>query len=540
MKRKALKIYGMAAVFILAFGGCGDGIDESGDLAVVPSGTTASAETRELSPIEEYERRKGSGEFAAEDYEALAALYREEGLIRKQRDLLEQGYRLYGGERFLDSLQEITVNLKEETDTIQAEAQRLYNNIAAPEYLNEAAAMLYSEDWMNTMMPKLKEGLRRYYMEGEEGTIGMSFEAGYDSKGVPYSSVWYTGEDGQMQYLTRRGNSLQLLTTGMNEGKYQGGFESWLCIAGTGDVYYEKGTFEKNVIVGEYTAGVRYGGEATDLFALWSSRTDVDMTEYKGDFGSEGFTTVEQPEGAKRIIKNGGNGEEHFVVYAYTSDKKDYLFMNAAEGTEPAAMVFDCSLLGVDPYPSVTAYEPKPVADGTGETEEAAADGREVQIRIYDNNIEWFDGTQWRIAGSVDKYEKEDPFLPYSQEQAASQEGDSQTPAVEEEYDRRGAGTVQSAPPAGNPKPNDNKKPTKPTTPTTPVTPPATEQPVTPPTGNGGGSSGGSSGGGDSGGGNSGGGDSGGGNQNPGDSGGGNTGGNGGGDVDIGWSDDIM
>ena len=549
--------------FMLILSGCGTESTDNGKLEPISSQEEAvdvAPPEEEKNPIEEYEIKYASGEFTVEDYKELAELYAKEGMVKRQRDLLEQCYRLYDDAQCLDLLKAITVNIEEESDTIKAEAERLLTNLNTPEYLDEAVGMLLSSDWQSIMMPKLREGSRRYYMTDAEGKLELCFEAGYDEGGKEYSNVWYMADDGNVKCIMRSVDSIQMLVTQVVDGKYQGDFESWLCMAESGDIYHEKGTFEKGLCAKDYTAQVKYGHEATDLFALWSNREDMDMTEYTGCFGDGGVTSVTQPADGQKNVVNGGNGEEKFVVYAYAADKNGYLFMNTAEGTEAASFVFDYSVFGMEPYPEVILYEPQPETD-SAERQGQTVDSKDVKVRVYDSNIEWFDGSRWYVLGEVSEYMKQDPLLAYEQEpEPAATDGEAEGTTEggkSEVYGNRGAGIIKKAAPASTKKPPraaGSKVPATPETPAGPVTPATPPQPAVPvpPTDNSGGGNGGGSGQNNGGGSqNAGGGDqnnSGGGQSNGGSSGDNQNSGGGGdsggdsnsGDVDIEWTDDIL
>ena len=115
--RKKL-IYGLLAGSVLAamLTGCGDGSEESGagtssEVAVISPEPALSDTERE---ILDYELKYNTGEFTMEDYQALAGLYGEAGLIRRQRDMLEESYRLYEDAQAFETLQGLAVNLDEE------------------------------------------------------------------------------------------------------------------------------------------------------------------------------------------------------------------------------------------------------------------------------------------------------------------------------------------------------------------------------------------------------------------------------------------
>lgn len=546
MKNLRYRVILAGAAVVLCLSGCGDGTEPEGRPEVPPSreATAEPAETEGNSEIAEYELKYASGEFLAEDYLALANLYLQEGTIKKQRDMLEQCYRLYGGQEVLDALAQVTVNLKEEDSYIRETAEQLRQNMELPEFFDEAVNTIVSPDFHEIMMPRMKQGYRSYYLEGEDGSV-LNIQAGYDENGRQFSDVWYVTGEGQAQWLHSEPDVVHSMTATLTDGNYQGAYESWLVAASTGDVYHESGSFEQGICVGAYTAQVHFGEASSDLYSLWSNRADMDMTEYTGDFGTDGMTTLEQPDAAKRKTFAGGNGQD-YVVYAYDSKKENYLFMSAGEANAQE-LVFSAGTMGFEVYPVYTAYEPKEDAGETGLKNQTVEAG-EVKVRIFDGNVEWFDGSRWHTAGSVTQYMKEDPFRAYAEsdvpaaggdgtgtgEGTGNGEGGGDTSAGSSAgYERRGGGSVVKE----TPKPVTPKKPATPSTPQTPVTP-ETPAPSTPPADDGGNDNHDEGGGNNDNGGNDNGGNT--------DNGGGDNGGNpdtapdAGGDVDIEWTDDIL
>ena len=166
MKRKATRFLALAmsAVLVTSLTACGDGSDENAKDAVTPVEAQPMLSELELE-ILNLETKYNKGEFTQEDYLSLADAYNRAGYIRKQRDMLEQDYRLYADEEAFAALQEISVNLEEETEGIRSRAQEMQNDLELTEYLSESVNLIDSEDWFTTMMPKLKEGQRNYYLE---------------------------------------------------------------------------------------------------------------------------------------------------------------------------------------------------------------------------------------------------------------------------------------------------------------------------------------------------------------------------------------
>lgn len=580
MKKRVLCTILLGVLAGMMLTGCGDGSES------VPDSSQAMQVTGEPVPsdaelgIMNYENMYSEGTMTAEDYKALARLYGEAGRVREQRDMLEQCRRLYQDQEAFELLQGIAVNVAEESKEVRDQADILFQAFDIPEYLGDGINAMITDAWFSTMMPKLKEGKRSYFQQKDTQSPCLYVEAGYGADGLPYGSAWYVTAEGKVTSLYKSGTMLRWVQTSLVDGTYQGAFESWLCIGATGDIYHETGTLEQGQLAGEYTAQVHTGEAASDLFSLWNNREGMEFTSYTGSFEA-GHAAAEQPSEAARKKALGEDTQGDLVAYAYDEAKENYLFVTVEGAADAAAYAFDTAALGLAAYPGFTYYEApegslQDMTEGgenagaSGTENSGAADGGTAQspdaeaagdaaprIRIYDSEIQWFDGKKWTALGTVGSYQLEDPFRIYAEEKAAADaalenqeqsgaggEGGSAIGAgmLSDRLVRRGTAQVvkETQKPANN-KTNTNKTNNNTTNnntpPPTPAPTPSTPEPSQP-ADNGGNSGGGNdSGGGDNGGGNSGGGDNGGGN----DSGGGdNGGGNSGGDVDIEWTDDIL
>ena len=78
-------------------------------------------------------------------------------------------------------------------------------------------------------------------------------------------------------------------------------------------------------------------------------------------------------------------------------------------------------------------------------------DPENVQIRVFDSNIQWFDGTRWHTVGTVSEYEAQDPFNEYTGRQSevpGAQIGDTQdgengvSSNQDTAYNKRCAGSI--------------------------------------------------------------------------------------------------
>lgn len=590
-------VYG-AAVCVLAaavFTGCGDGSDIGANGEAVsrePAAITAEPvpSDEELSTME-YEQKYNSGEFTMEDYNALAALYEQQGMIRKQRDMLEESYRIYGDAQTLEVLQEIAVNLEEEDADISSEARTMLQNLEISEYQSESVHMIASEEWFDTMMPKLARGVRNYFLQ-DDGQMKLFIKAGYDQEGNPFSQVWYYGENGQITFLSQVGSMVQVIETSIADGNYNGDFISWTVDSVSGDIRKEQGTFANGIYTGDYTAELHHGETGSDPFDLWSNRENMEYTVYTGRFDERGKTTLEQPDAENLAALVEGTSYDTCVVYAYDEAEENGLYAGISEGTQAADYVFGIADAGLAEYPVFTAYEVAETGEnnkdaaGNGnnsdqENGEGAVSGTESgissqseipQIRIYDGQIQYLDGNTWVSVGSVAQYLKDDPFRSYAEQKTQTDAAKRQE--LSGPNRNHGVGSIQkestttqkpdttqqpdaTQKPASTQKPTTTQKPTSSTKPSSAPNPtPAPPQDDNNDSGDNGGSDnsdnsnngGGSDNGGntDNGGGSDNGGntDNGGGSDNGGntDNGGGadNSGGSNGGDVDIEWTDDIM
>lgn len=574
MKRKATKSLALAIsiALVIPLTACGDG--NGGEVEDVVTPVEAQPMLSELElEILNLETKYNKGEFAGADYLALADAYSRAGDIRKQRDMLEQDYRLYEDADAFSTLQGLSVNLEEETEEIRSRAQEMLNDLELPEYLNESVNLVDSGDWFSTMMPKLKEGQRSYYLERDAQPLFYA-QVGYTGEGQRFSKVWYTGSETK-RFLSQEGTIIRLVTvtstvvedpdstagtdttaetadiqdtatpraaTPADMGAWNGTFESWSVDCATGSITHEQGTMQKGVLTGDYTCGVHAGEGGLDAFSLWNNREGMEYITYTGSFDSEGKALVEQPseEIRKKLLE--GTDDTDLILYAYDATGENCLWQGTGAETSVADYRFGGELIGLETRPEYTSYEvPETMAtddDGTGSTGETGTE--KPQIRIFDGEIQWFDGKYWVSAGNVKEMAKQDPFAAYEENHDTAAPGDTAGTTGGDTTDgnagqsitggnttgtadgNKNSGTIQK--PAATPKPMTKPSTPKPGTTKPSATPAPTATPVpaatpAPAQSNDNSSSGGSS---DSG------------------STGGDSGSSGGSDVDMEWTPDLL
>lgn len=491
MMKKGI-ILPLAAALVLTLAGCGDGMTGEENIDAIRQETTDSGlvgipidgETEPVSQpgesagelseterqIRELEKRYGTPDFTREDYLELAALYGQNGQIKKQRDTLEICFALYRDDSAYEELQQLTVNAAEEDSSIQAQLQLLEQNLSIEEYLNEAVSMLCGEEWQQTMMPRLTAGARGYYQE--QGEVSLYVRVGYDAGGAFYTQLQRQRGDQIMVMLQTRDN-VQLLETSVSEGCYDGVFERWMVLADTGDVIRENGNIRDGILTGDYTAQIRWGGSADELLSLWNMREDMDMTVYDGNFGTDGITSVVQPAAEEQKVTHGSGNAGSLIVYAYDSGKQNYLFLNVEETDTAENYVFQAEAMGMPVLASYTPYEPK--AETESEEEPGTIESSRLQVRVFDGNIEVYNGSRWMNMGAVDDYVAADPMAAGSEVNSdEAEEGGTgpgtDGPGITAAYANRGGGKVV-------PKAVATPKPTS-----APAAPAATAEPTPAPT----------------------------------------------------------
>ena len=574
MKRKATKFMALAisTVLVISLTACGDGNGGEAEDVVTPVEAQPMLSELELE-ILNLETKYNKGEFAGADYLALADAYSRAGDIRKQRDMLEQDYRLYEDADAFSTLQGLSVNLEEETEEIRSRAQEMLNDLELPEYLDESVNLIDSADWFSTMMPKLKEGQRSYYLERDAQPLFYA-QVGYTGEGQRFSKVWYTGSETK-RFLSQEGTIIRLVTvtstvvedpdstagtdttaetadiqdtatpraaTPADMDAWNGTFEAWNVDCATGSITHEQGTMQKGVLTGDYTCDVHAGEGGLDAFSLWNNREGMEYITYTGSFDSEGKALVEQPseEIRKKLLE--GTDDTDLILYAYDATGENCLWQGTGAEISVADYRFGGELIGLETRPEYTSYEvPETMAADDNGTGSAGETGTEKpQIRIFDGEIQWFDGKYWVSAGNVKEMVKQDPFAVYEENHDTAAPGDTVGTTGGDTTDgnagqsitggnttgtaggNKNSGTIQK--PAATPKPTTKPSTPKPGTTKPSATPAPTATPVpaatpAPAQSNDNSSSGGSS---DSG------------------STGGDSGSSGGSDVDMEWTPDLL
>lgn len=422
-KKIAILAAGILSGAAIVFTGCGDGNTQEehvvGTLEAQPILSSLEVE------IVNMETKYRKGELTREEYLTLAKDYGEIGRVREERDLLEQSYRLYDDTEAFELLQTLTVNLVEEEPQIRQAAETLTENLTQDDTVGEAIQALTGEEWFRTLMPKLREGQRSYYLDGDGE---LYFQVGYGADGAEVTKVWYTA-GGRSVFLQNTENTLKIvICTG-------DAIASYYLDAGTGSITREQGTMKNDVLTGEYTCDIYSGENGVDLSSLWNSRGELEYTTYQGEFDDEGKTLLEQPSEAelKKLLE--GSGYQKAVLYAYDASTGRCLWQGLDSDAAVESYSFGGDMLGLQSVPEYSAYEAQPMAEQNAEETVEGADGAEegsiepdssettdniARVRVFDGEIQWYDGKYWVSAGKAADLIQEDPFLAYEERENAS------------------------------------------------------------------------------------------------------------------------
>ena len=410
-KKIAFLAAGILSGAAMVFTGCGDGSTQEehvvGTLEAQPILSSLEVE------IVNMETKYRKGELTREEYLTLAKDYGEIGRVREERDLLEQSYRLYDDTEAFELLQTLTVNLVEEEPQIRQAAETLTENLTQDDTVGEAIQALTGEEWFRTLMPKLREGQRSYYLYGDGE---LYFQVGYGADGAEVTKVWYTA-GGRSIFLQNTENTLKIvICTG-------DAIVSYYLDGGTGSITREQGTIKNDVLTGEYTCDIYSGENGVDLFSLWNSRGELEYTTYQGEFDDEGKTMLEQPGEAelKKLLE--GSGYQKAVLYAYDASTGRCLWQGLDSDATVESYSFGGDMLGLQSVPEYTPYEAQPMTEQNAE-ETSGASGETAdniaRVRVFDGEIQWYDGKYWVSAGKAADLIQEDPFLTYEERENAS------------------------------------------------------------------------------------------------------------------------
>lgn len=393
MSKKRITI--MMFILTLALSGCQSKAVESvdGETDAVASTGEIEEVSENIQSIIELVGKLDNEGLTVEEYHKLAELYAKEGSIRQQRDILEQCYRLYQDESTLELLKDIQVNANEEDNTILSKIKGIMDDLKLEDSYLEVIEAFGKDETMVILLPKADIVSRQYYYTDASGdTLYLEVESGNHYKATLMKK---NGELVRINYLD---NQLQLLTGHYKGEKHDGDFTLWTIDSGSGSITKEEGSLKSDVLSGDYSLSTCMVKGAT-VSELWRDKDTYTYDSFTGSFDEDGKAGVAQP-----AIK----GYEESIAYAYDESGKNCIYVPKAEVDNE---VFGIDFLRLDMIPSVKTYEIRDaiVVKSPGEDGMVARD--DIKVRVFDGMIQWFDGSNWNDAGSVDTMAERDPFV---------------------------------------------------------------------------------------------------------------------------------
>ena len=333
------------------------------------------------------------GTLQESEYLALAKEFRDSNRIREERNILEECVQIYANEDAKELLKNLVVNIAEETPILQKEFGVLFTNLTLNE--REAIATISSKDFQKEIASRASEGIRQYYYEDVSSNIAYFIQVNRAFSSTSFQ-IWCKKEDDTLSYYEADAESVKKWEVPTKDGKFEGELHSLYCNRKTGDVYQETMQFSKGVLTGSYEINVHTGTEETDLLAMWEHQDGLEMKKYVGTFDEAGMPLVEQIEKETKAEK---------VVFAYDSEHKNYLTCDSSL----VANGFQANVIGFVETPYYTTYEPYISEDHMKQT----VNLEEIQVRVYNGVVQWFDGTRWNDVQNVEAMCLTDPLQEY-------------------------------------------------------------------------------------------------------------------------------
>ncbi len=407
-------------------------------------------EERELSIEEILDEAKESGEYkkeairmlelellrnkeglSREEYEELAKIYIELGHMLDARNTVEEAYKLSISDSYIEELNKIFVDVDEESPEIQdifkTLLQFLKEGMKEGDF-SKTIRLFESEEWNSLVMPFVRAGYRNYYAK-EDGKINLIVKDGYSESGEVTKRLYYVENvaDGSMGIAFEQNG--EIATLYIEESKASQSIEKLLTSEAertfakyninseTGTIEIEEGTLINGLFVGDYGYRV-IQKDIHSLCELYQCRNDEPKETYTGLFDETGISKVQAPQASSISSFAKAAGTETAVVYAYNTKKDKCLFKGVSKEDAEKGVVFDVSSFELEKLPEIKEYEVSKkltMADIRNDFERITTNESQVTLRIYNGQIQVFDGATWNDCGSYESYLLNDPFYESAQ-----------------------------------------------------------------------------------------------------------------------------
>ena len=486
--------------------------------------TALSAFYEEHPEIIELIQKEQAEGLSLEEYEKLATLYEENSMMKAKRDTLEDAYRLYQDQSILDELNGLSVNgLEESEETIKYLDTVLTGMASGTGDLSEAADVIDTDEFFETLMPKLKEGRRTYFYEKDEEPYFV-LTVGYSESGEKAVEAYFFDKNTKTCYvLQKKANQFTFFT---EMAEYENledvfnrftseTFEKLTIDSYSGVMKKETGSLKDGKLFGDYEAVVYYfDNYANDkISTIVSNMESFTSVVFKGTFDENGKPTVEalSDKNAAKLV--GADTGKTAIAYAYTEDLAKCLFKEVSID-EKDSVIFEKAELNIKAVPTITKYDTAKAVENNKKLVEAnkALEGitsDKQLVKIVDSKVMLYQDGKWVEYANLSDLVSEDPFLEYNSKSEEVEKVSSVTTTnivsevasidknkVEETNKNTTTGKTQTS--TSKPATSTTKKPATATTTPTTQAPAQTQTPATQPSQGSSESSGGSSGGGSS------------------------------------------
>lgn len=345
-------------------------------------------------------KEKSSGALSCNDYITLASLLSDEGLFLEARNTLEEAYKLFMDTSLIERLSKFTINLSEESKEKYDLASSLLSFMEHKDF-SSVLGIFERDDLKDIFMQDICFGKRSFYISNENEVL-LYLETGFDENDAFYSMAYSYSNNCFINVHGKNAVIQEIQDDGI----------TITSILFSSDTVERKHCLLKdNLLDGDYSETVySFDDYNNTLSKVYSSLDSLEGKEYKGTF-KEGRVSL-----AEDIIEPVMNSEDEDFVnlpYAfYVENGKSFFRVKQLPKSDNMEYQFDNLFLGFYEKPECNPYEIKDsFLNELGPQNTANADNI---VRVFNGNIQIFDGTTWYSIGSVEDFEANDPFNRYN------------------------------------------------------------------------------------------------------------------------------
>ncbi len=260
---------------------------------------------------EYYEELLAMDAFEEADYVALAQVYGELGQQNLKRDMLWKVLRLYPSREYADQVSAIVVQADSSDPEMAALAGQIMETLGQQDGAS-LGQLTVQETWRQLLQGNMMGvTTRTRYQEGEN-VLQIVADGGY-------TQIMWLSSGGRLCFYEADESSRRWGETVLQDGTY------------SGPVTVSYGDGEGN-LTRSFTGTLQAGVCVDQISIVYQNTT------YTGKLNPDGTTGEEQ---YQKVTAAGG------VVYAYTGDRKAYLYQ---ENATPETFRIDASYLGIPAY----------------------------------------------------------------------------------------------------------------------------------------------------------------------------------------------